>query len=203
MVFCVPCLFRLWQKRLSPCVLPAYGCFHAPPEVALSKPFVSARGFAQAWEDLIGSRERGCSRITIDHIRNAFVGYAADFVHQEARCKIRRCASTSQAGVPYDGGVPAFTCALLHIHDEAALRLRSVESTDSAAAAPERSRGSKVQQHAVWLHPAGSGEALPMMIELDALGGKSAVVIATSILRVLREAASLVEVIIARQMSSL
>jgi len=82
-------------------------------------------------------------------------------------------------------GAPAFAAvALLHIHDEAALRLRS--STDQAA--QSRSRSSMVQQHVVSAH-IGGGRSISVPTEMDALERKTADVLATSLDGVLRPCA--------------
>ena len=80
---------------------------------------------------------------------------------------------------------PVFCVALLHVQDEARLRLRSAEPADTA---PARSRSSKVRQHALWMHVASI--AAPLLTELDALADKTAATIATSLLATLRGVAS-------------
>ena len=77
---------------------------------------------------------------------------------------------------------------LLHIQDEADIRLRS-ESARDGPAVPSRSRSSKVQQHVLTMHGAG-GRVLDLPMELEALSDKSAPTLATSFERVLRSVAA-------------
>ena len=137
--------------------------------------------------DLVGGKESGsgCSRTTISSIRDAFLATAVDMMHGEARREIMKAAAGATAS-----GASRMTCGLLHIQDEASMRLRSTGVDEIAAHGPSRSRSSKVQQHALWLHM--SGQRLPLLAELDPLANKSAATIATSLARALRMAASLV-----------
>ena len=68
--------------------------------------------------------------------------------------------------------------AVLHIHDEAAVRLRSFAKDD--AAAPGRGRSSSVQCHVVNLF-AAPGAQHPILVELDPLASKSGESLATSL----------------------
>ena len=103
---------------------------------------------------------------------------------------------SSSAGAPGSssagarGSSPAespanFVCAaLLHIHDEASLRLRS--SADSVLGPRCRSRRSKVQQHSVRVYFPGQ-QPLLWFAELHPLADKTAKVLATSLHKVLRD----------------
>ena len=73
------------------------------------------------------------------------------------------------------------------MHDEAALRLRS-HLDERLAQAPSRSRGSKVQQHVLTWHIGVAACEVP--VELEALADKSAVTLATSIDRAMRQTAA-------------
>ena len=154
-------------------------------KVALSHPAVSSRGFAQTWQDLVGTKVLGCHRRTIENVRDAFSTLAAEVVHSDARTMVAAAAqafvsAASSASVK----VPQmFSCALLHIQDEAALRLRSFAATDNSLSAPVRSRCSKVQQHALWLKIPTC--LLPLLTELDPLANKSAATLATSLKKAL------------------
>ena len=77
---------------------------------------------------------------------------------------------------------------LLHVHDEARLRLRH---KDSATGSPSKSRGSSVQGHVLYLR---AGEAAPVDVyrHLEALEHKDAACIATSLERALRDTAKAV-----------
>ena len=92
-------------------------------------------------------------------------------------------SSSSATSRPGSGSAVAssatfFSAALLRIHDEASLRLRS--SGDSAVGPPSRSRRSKVQQHSLQLRLPGQ-QPIRCFAELDALADKTAQVLATSL----------------------
>lgn len=78
---------------------------------------------------------------------------------------------------------PLVYAALLHIHDEGSLRLRS--SMEAEPGLPVRSRSSKVQQHVAMLHLPGH-QPIRWLVELDALADKTAATLATSLEGVLR-----------------
>jgi hypothetical protein len=71
---------------------------------------------------------------------------------------------------------------LLHLHDEASLRLRSSSdvgaapsrgrSSSDVGAAPSRGRSSKVMQHSVWIQVGGQGPRRFVPTELCALANK-------------------------------
>ena len=203
-------------------------------KVCLSWPTTCARGFASAWQDLVGVGVSGCTRPTITKIRDAFVETIKEMNVQDVvaflqhrqfarQCSVAgapdrqsgapdsaagapaRQSASSAAGAPdraagapdrqsarqsSAAGAPALLCAaLLHIHDEASLRLRS---SDDNGAMPSRSRSSKVQQHSVFVQTLGQEGSLRFLTELDALSNKSAVVLANSLHKVLRDAAAVV-----------
>ena len=161
-------------------------------KVALSSLVTSPRGFAQTWSDLIGVKDAGCSRTTISRIRDAFIGVVVPMVHGEVEAAIKRQVSTNASPAASGAGRPhVFSVALLHIQDEASLRLRSKTAADSAASAPVRSRGSKVQQNALWLH-VGAPHMWPLLAELHPLHDKTARTIATSLASALQSAADIV-----------
>ena len=78
---------------------------------------------------------------------------------------------------------------LLHLHDEAALRLRSAADTDFGA--PSRGRSSKVQQHVATVHFPDQ-PSLRWFTELDALADKTAQVLVHSLHRVMFDVATTV-----------
>ena len=83
---------------------------------------------------------------------------------------------------------PSFlSLAPVHLHDEAALRLRS-HLDERLTQAPSRSRGSKVQQHVLTWRIGVAACEVP--VELEALADKSAVTLATSIDRAMRQTAA-------------
>ena len=143
--------------------------------VCLSQPLTSCRAFAQAHADFIGSsvgrKGVGCSRFTITRIKDAFVEVCKELNAEEIRQVVRRTkaeaeaskqrvfqeAAAARAAVCWNAGGAAAALAmqdlalvgsftLLHIHDEARLRLRTFGEDDRK---PTRSRSSMVQQHAV------------------------------------------------------
>ena len=171
-------------------------------KIALSVPSASARSFAQALTDLVGRGNAGVSRPTISSVRDAFAEVAKEVVHRVAMDHIREAASVFEDGFSTAASGaralrPVFCVALLHVQDEARLRLRSAEPADTA---PARSRSSKVQQHALWMHVASI--AAPLLTELDALADKTAATIATSLLATLRGVASSTASVLAEKLDA-
>ena len=82
-------------------------------------------------------------------------------------------------------GRPFVPIVLLHIQDEAELRLRSFAA--DRIAVPARGRASKVQQHVATLFT--SGGQTPVPTELEALGDKTAATLATSFENLVRRLA--------------
>ena len=157
----------------------------APPfiaKVALSQPSACARAFAGAWRDLVGIGAEGCSRTTIGRIRDAFAEVCKQMCHSQVRFAAEAARKASVAlATPQQQ--PIFCAAVLHIHDEASLRLRS--ASDVLPGVPGRSRNSKVQQHCVWLH-LHSQLGVRWLVELDPLADKTGATLATSLERVVR-----------------
>jgi len=183
--------------RLSPLFL---------ARAALASPTTSARSFEKTWSDLVGSGDRGISRRQIARIRDAFVGVLKERSAEQLEAIAERAAKCARIGAaaraPSLLGVglwaagssmaaasraPSFaTASVLHIQDEAALRLRSM--ADLSVTSPSRSRSSMVQQHVVSVH-FGDGAIISVPTEMDALERKTAAVMATSLDRVLRHCA--------------
>lgn len=221
------------------------GAHRTSPEflakVALSRPHTCARGFADAWRDLVGVGKLGCSRRTITRIRDAFAEVVKEHSTHQLRLLAKHAAARSPpSAAPLPGAVAAapapalpalpspaspaalapesaaqapgavavaqapalpspssassaalapgpavsgFGCAaLMHMHDEAGLRLRSQAPADGPA--PGRGRSSAVQQHIAVAHFPG-GHSVRCLTELDALGDKGARTLATSLRNVL------------------
>ena len=186
--------------------------------VCLAQPLTSSRALAQAHSDLIGSsggrKGVGCSRDTISRIKDAFaevckeenakeIWRATQSMKAEADASEQRAlqkkAAIAQAAVVWNNAGAAAAAArqgialagsftLLHIHDEATLRLRTFGENDTK---PTRSRSSMVQQHAVYLH-SGEHSCTDVLTELDGLADKRGETIATSVDRVLRSVAKIV-----------
>ena len=152
--------------------------------VALSYPPVSARGFARTVQDLLGSAARSFGRTAIAKVRDSFAGVLQDFNNQDVEKSVCRAATAHFANAATAKG--PLTVALLHIHDEASLRLRSF----GQGSLTDRSRKSSVQQHALWLLAEDGADPLPVVSELHALAHKDAPTIATSLDKVLRSVAS-------------
>ena len=177
---------------------PAFLC-----KIALSHPSVSARGFTQTWRDLVGEKTLGCSRLTIDKVRDAFAVTAAECVHGDVAAQIAASAKQFAADLSTaaDGarGHPVWSCALLHIQDEASLRLRSFAAGGDSKT-PVRSRASKVQQHAMWL--LADGRLHPLLSELDPLSDKTARTVATSLKKAVSSVIAMVHSATAEALSS-
>ena len=169
-------------------------------KVALSWPSTVARSFATSWRDLVGVGQAGLSRISIDRIRDQFVEVIQQMRGEQCKQVVRSAAlaatnvaaSAPSSAAPGASSVAApgasvtgIPCtAVLHIHDEASLRLRSSAETDTTG--PNRSRSSKVQQHVVQVFVP---DHAPMrwFSDLHPLADKSAKVLATSLLTILRQ----------------
>jgi len=151
-------------------------------KVILSQPSTCARAFAGAWRDLVGIGDFGCGRPTIGRIRDAFAGVCKSMCLLQTRSA---GAAACKAAVALAAFLdePLLCASVLHIHDEASLRLRS--TSDALPGMRGRHRSSKVQQHAVSLH-FQSQPGVRWLVELDPLSDKTAATLATSLQRVLR-----------------
>ena len=167
-------------------------------KVSLSWPTTCARGFASAWQDLVGVGVAGCSRTAITRIRDAFAETVKEMNVKDVAAFLQRGihsrqsarqSQSSAAGAPAESA-SLLCAALLHIHDEASLRLRSA-SDNIQGAGPSRSRSSKVQQHSAFVQT-HSGGFVRFLTELDALANKTAAVLANSLHKVLRDVAAVV-----------
>ena len=178
--------------------------------VGLARPSASLRSFSVTLRDLCGEGNT-VSRTQIGRIRDAFVQTLLELRGEELRkivaAELRApaaatgavyaasatCAVASKAAtgaVASDAATGARrrlrAVVVLHLHDEASLRLRS--HLGGAADLPSRSRSSKVQQHVVkvFLRPGLSCE-VPQ--EMEAVGDKTAATLATSLDGRLRQVA--------------
>jgi hypothetical protein len=181
--------------------------------LCLTAPIQSARAFANVHADLTGTADsRGCSRKTIDSIRCAFVqvcvkGGKAEIQDLVERIYHEGVDSPGRPAVASSASLaPGQICGsgsrqvhgsetrqsnatgvrfvvLLHVQDEAKLRLRDKEG-DTVM----RSRHSKVQVHvcSLWSSLIPS---LDVLTELDPLADKRGETVATSFDRVLRDVA--------------
>ena len=165
-------------------------------KVALSWPSVSARSFATAWRDLVGVGAVGVCRTTISKIKDAFAEVVKGISFERVRLAGGAAARASSAASAPGGALPLNFCALVHIHDEASLRLRSHADVDKGA--PSKSRSSKVMQHSATLHFEGQ-PPVRWLTELDPLADKTARTLATSLWGVLRPIGQVVGEIFARR----
>ena len=147
--------------------------------VILSKPNASARSVEQSFADIVGSDVRIISRSSLNAVRDAWVELYKPMVFAAGADLVAACVRRA-VEVKADFA-PVY---LVHIQDEADIRLRSENARDGAAV-PSRSRSSKVQQHVLTMHGAG-GRVLDLPMELEAFGDKSAPTLATSFERLLR-----------------
>ncbi len=131
---------------------------------------------------------------SINRIKNAFVVVLLRMYNELLGSVVASAAPSVEAdpalGQPALGktGIRVFGVAVLHVHDEAALRLRS--HLGDVPKQASRSRSSKVQQHVVTVCVAGKLYEVPT--EMDVLANKTAKVIATSLDRVNRAIADTV-----------
>ena len=155
-------------------------------KIALASPGSSARSFAAALSDLIGTGSGSCSRRTIARVRDAFTFVCKDLYYSRVEQRVRDALAASAfalAAAP----APALNVVVLHYHDEATLRLRSANDVTGA---PSRGRASKILQHSVWIYLTASEQKLAFPTELVALANKSAVVLARALFEVLQAASS-------------
>ena len=90
-------------------------------KVALASPLQSGRAFEAAWSDLVGTGAVGCSRRTIQRIRDAFCSVLKDLYFRElgAACRSKLSAlALASASTPVAALAPGPAVCLLHFHDE-------------------------------------------------------------------------------------
>ena len=143
--------------------------------ICLSSPVGSSgRGKAQSFQDVaaFGTADvKTVGRTTISRVRDAWVEMYKPMVYKAAADRV--AAATGAAKKAKAEFVPVF---LLHVQDEADIRLRSSGRLDSIAI-PRRSRASKVQQNVVELGLVDGSMEIPT--EIEALGDKTAATLAT------------------------
>ena len=143
--------------------------------VFLTTPCHSGRGTATSFRDVVGLDENTISRPSIDKVRGAWVEFYKKMVLQLGAERVAGAVAAGKRA----GFAPIF---LVHVQDEADIRLRSGE--DDGLPIPRRSRSSKVQANVVELVTLSGGLEIPT--ELDALGDKTAATLATSFERLVR-----------------
>ena len=153
--------------------------------VILSAPNASGQGLVDAFKMAVASDSSALSRLSMGSIKPSFLEFWKEMNHSKVRefvsMQLREVVSGTALGV---SAVPPFLgVILLHVQDEAELRLLSSDSS-SRPGLPRRSRTSKVQLHVVRLLCKRKEFQLPQ--ELQALQDKSAPTLATSLLSVLK-----------------
>ena len=139
--------------------------------VIFARPCASGAAISQAFRDATGSDKGIVSRITIGRIKDAWVEAYVKMVFAEVSSFVAaHMASASQAKQDFAA------IHLIHIQDEADLRLRSNDARDGPRM-PRRSRASKVQQHVVTIVASHRRSEIPT--EMEALGDKTAATLAT------------------------
>ena len=153
--------------------------------VILSAPNASGRGLVDSFKMAVASDSSALSRQSMSCIKASFLEFWKEMNHEQVReflsMQLRGVVSETARGV--SAAPPFLGVILLHVQDEAELRLLSSDSS-SRPGLPRRSRTSKVQLHVVRLLCKRKEFQLPQ--ELQALQDKSAPTLATSLLSVLK-----------------
>ena len=147
--------------------------------VFLAAPHSSARALAHSFRAVAGTDDCTVSRPTISKIKDAWVEMYVEMVHKSARNAVEAHIASAPIKAIY----------LVHVQDEAEIRLRSGDIRDGPSL-PRRGRASKVQAHVVTLVAGRSRVDIPT--ELEALGDKTAQTLATSLESLLRRIAGVV-----------
>ena len=145
--------------------------------VFLASPHASSRAIADSFHLVVGLDATTVSRTSIGRIKAAWVEMFVRMVKSKTRdtvaAHLRSCSMARQ---------PFLLVTLVHVQDEADMRLRSGDARD--AKLPTRGRASKVQLHVLRLAVGHHEREIPT--ELEALGDKSASTLATSLERLMR-----------------
>ena len=147
--------------------------------VFLASPHASARAVAQSFRAVAGMDECTVSRPTISKIKDSWTEMYMDLAYNSARSAVEHHFATAQLKIVF----------IVHVQDEAAMRLRSGDARDGPTV-PRRGRASKVQAHLVTLVVGRTRRDIPT--ELEALGDKTAPTLATSMETLLRRVVSFV-----------
>ena len=145
--------------------------------VFLASPHASSRAIADSFHQVVGLDATTVSRTSIGRIKAAWVEMFVRMVKSKTRdavaAHLRSCSMARRPFLPV---------TLVHVQDEADMRLRSGDARD--AKLPTRGRASKVQLHVLRLAAGHHDHEIPT--ELEALGDKSASTLATSLERLTR-----------------
>jgi hypothetical protein len=149
--------------------------------IFLTSPSTSSRSLARSFRDVVGLDENTVGKDAIHRVRGAWVeSYKATVMKLAAE---RVAGALGAARCSRAAFAPIF---LVHVQDEADIRLRSRE--DDGLPVPRRSRASKVQQNVVDLVTISGSLNIPT--ELEALGDKTSATLATSFERLVRHIAA-------------
>ena len=145
--------------------------------VFLASPHASSRAIADSFHQVVGLDATTVSRTSIGKIKAAWVDMFVSMVKSKIRdtvaAHLRSCSMARRPFLPV---------TLVHVQDEADMRLRSGDARD--AKLPTRGRASKVQLHVLRLAVGHHEREIPT--ELEALGDKTASTLATSLERLMR-----------------
>ena len=146
--------------------------------VFLASPHASGRALADSFHLIAGIDATTVSRPSIAKIKAAWVEMFVKMVKSKANdtvaAHLRSCAMTKRSFL---------LVTLVHIQDEADIRLRSGDARDIKL--PTRGRASKVQLHVLRLAVGHHEHEIPT--ELEALGDKTTGTLATSLEGLLRK----------------
>ena len=149
--------------------------------IFLAMPAAGSRGMEHCFRDVVGADGNLLSRRTIGRVRDAWVELYKSMV-----LKVGADRVAGAIGAANDARVGFAPLYILHVQDEADIRLRSGDAL--GVAIPRRSRASKVQQNVVEL--VTNVGSLDIPTELEALGDKTAATLATCFERLLRSIAA-------------
>ena len=149
--------------------------------IFLTSPSASSRSLARSFRDVVGLDENTVGRDAIHRVRGAWVeSYKAMVMKLGAERVVGALGAARHSRAAF---APIF---LVHVQDEADIRLRSRE--DDGLPVPRRSRASKVQQNVVDLVTISGSLNIPT--EMEALGDKTSATLATSFERLVRHIAA-------------
>jgi hypothetical protein len=154
-------------RKVAKCISPEWIV-----KIFLTAPGQNARGLTKSFRDIVGFDKNPVSRETINKVRGAWCGFYKTLVLKLAADRVAFAVSVA------NGRRVAFAPVyLLHVQDEADIRLRSGDGR-LASDIPGRSRASKVQQHCVEFGT--NFGCLEIPTEMEALGDKTAATLCTS-----------------------
>ena len=142
-------------------------------------PHCFSRSLVESLHLATGHDSTRVSRWSVNGIRAYWVEVYKRMVFEACSRTVREAHANAR-----EQAKPFAHVFLVHVQDEAELRLLSCDARDRPTV-PRRGRASKVQIHALEVLTGGSSTAIPT--ELEALGDKTAPTLATSFDRLLRD----------------